>query len=68
MVEILFMLRVSERFCCTDSFACRLRCHAANGEVFSVAFTRTSVRVSAYEDDALLAAVETWADGMPALN
>jgi hypothetical protein len=51
----------------SEAYACRLRCHAANGEVYAVAFTRTSVRVSSYEDDAILAAVETWADGVPAL-
>ena len=52
----------------SETYACRLRCHAANGEVYSVAFTRTSVRVSSYEDDAVLATVETWADSVPALN
>jgi len=51
-----------------ETYACRLRCHAANGEVYSVAFTRTSVRVSSYEDDAILAAIEAWADGVTPLN
>ncbi|WP_298669305.1 hypothetical protein [uncultured Methanofollis sp.] len=51
-----------------EAYTCRLRCHAANGEVYSVAFTRTSVRVSSYEDDNVLAAIETWADGVTALN
>jgi hypothetical protein len=52
----------------SEAYTCRLRCHAANGEVYSVAFTRTSVRVSSYEDDALLATIEAWADGVTALN
>jgi len=50
-----------------EAYACRLRCHAANGEVYSVAFTRTSVRVSSYRDDVVLAVIEAWADGVPAL-
>lgn len=52
----------------SEAYACRLKCHAANGEVYSVAFTRTSVRVSSYEDDSVLATIETWADGVTALN
>jgi hypothetical protein len=51
----------------SEAYTCRLRCHAANGEVYSVAFTRTSVRVSAYENDSALAAIEAWADCVPAL-
>ncbi|QYZ78636.1 hypothetical protein E2N92_03950 [Methanofollis formosanus] len=50
-----------------ESYACRLRCHDANGEVYFVAFTRTSVRISSYEDDAISDAIETWADGVAAL-
>jgi hypothetical protein len=38
-----------------------------DSEVYSVAFTRTSVRVSSYEDDNVLATIETWADGVAAL-
>ena len=52
----------------SEAYACRLKCHAANGEIFSVSFTRTSVRVSAYEDDSILATIETWADGVTVLN
>ncbi|MBP2146257.1 hypothetical protein J2129_001711 [Methanofollis sp. W23] len=50
-----------------ESYACRLRCHDANGEVYFVAFSRTSVRISSYEDDAISDAIETWADGVAAL-
>jgi hypothetical protein len=32
-----------------------------------VAFTRDRVTVSSYSDDAILTAVETWADTVPAL-
>jgi len=51
-----------------DTFTCRLKCHAANGEMFYVSFTRKSVRLTSYEDDAILTTVETWADEVTALN
>ena len=50
-----------------DSFSATLKCHAANGELFTVRFGRESVTVSSYTDDAVLAAVEAWADAVPAL-
>ncbi|MDD4256131.1 MAG: hypothetical protein PHP59_12265 [Methanofollis sp.] len=50
-----------------EAYACRLRCHDPDGEVYAVAFTRTSLRVSSYEDDIVLAVIETWADGVPIL-
>ncbi|MDK2974608.1 MAG: hypothetical protein PWP08_979 [Methanofollis sp.] len=51
-----------------DAFSCQLRCRDATGETYDVAFSRESVRVTSYEDDAVLAVVETWADGVAALN
>jgi hypothetical protein len=50
-----------------DTFSATIRCHDANGELYNVAISRTAVTVSGYEADAILAAVETWADGLPAL-
>ena len=50
-----------------DSYYCQLRCHDPSGETYYVTFTRTKVRVSSYEDDAIRTAVETWADTVPAL-
>jgi hypothetical protein len=50
-----------------DSFSASLRCHAASGEVYTLRLSRTRLTLSSYEDDAVLAAVETWADGLPAL-
>ncbi|MBP2144586.1 hypothetical protein J2129_000040 [Methanofollis sp. W23] len=50
-----------------ETYACRLRCHDANGEIYSVAFTRTSVRVSGFEDIEILRGIEAWADDVPAL-
>jgi hypothetical protein len=52
----------------TDTFSATLKCYAANGETFMVMFGRERVSVSSYEDDAILTVVETWADGVPALE
>jgi hypothetical protein len=50
-----------------ETFSCQLRCHDANGEDYSVTFTRNRVRISSYEDDAILTRIETWADTVAAL-
>ena len=50
-----------------DTFSVTVRCHDANGELYYVAITRSAVKVSAYEVDAILAAVEDWSDAVPAL-
>jgi hypothetical protein len=46
----------------SDTYSCQLKCHDANGEIYYVTFSRETVRVSSYQDDAILAKVETWAD------
>ncbi|MEN6342992.1 MAG: hypothetical protein ABFC89_10610, partial [Methanospirillum sp.] len=51
----------------TDSFSAVVRCHDANGEVYTVTIGRETVTVSSYSADAILAAVENWADAVPAL-
>jgi hypothetical protein len=50
-----------------DTFSCTVKCHASNGENYSITFKRDSVVVSSYEADSILTAVETWADTIPAL-
>jgi hypothetical protein len=50
-----------------DTFSAALRCHDANGETYTVTFGREQIRVSSYSDDAILAAIETWADTKPEL-
>ena len=50
-----------------DSFSAALRCHAASGEVFTLALSRTKVTLSSHEDDAIRSTVENWADAVPAL-
>lgn len=51
----------------SDSFSATLRCHDANGEVYTLGLSRTRVTLSSYEDDAIRTAVEAWADAVPAL-
>ena len=50
-----------------ETFTCQLRCHDPNGEIYIVSFGRDDVRVSSYEDDAILGKVEAWADTVPEL-
>ena len=50
-----------------DTFSATLRCHDANGEIYYVNFARDRLSVTSYSDDAILAKVETWADGVAAL-
>ncbi len=51
-----------------DAFSCQLKCHDPNGETYYVTFSRDSVRISSYQDDAIRTTVETWADGVAALG
>ncbi|MDD1724031.1 MAG: hypothetical protein LUQ07_02750 [Methanospirillum sp.] len=50
-----------------DIFSCTLKCHASNGENYSLTFKRDNMVISNYEADSILTAVETWADTIPAL-
>ena len=50
-----------------DNFTASLKCHAANGEMYVVTFSRQQVSISSYEDDSIRATIETWADGVAAL-
>jgi len=50
-----------------DTFTATIRCHDANGEIYYVGLTREQISVTSYSDDAILAKVETWADGEAAL-
>ncbi len=51
----------------SETYSCALKCHDANGEVYTVTLSRNQVRVSSYSDDAIKGAVETWADTKPEL-
>ena len=48
-------------------FRAILRCHDPNSEIYYVNFARDRLSGMSYSDDAILAKVETWADGVAAL-
>ena len=51
-----------------DSWNVRLKIHDPTGEIYFLTFTRKDLKINSYEADAILAKVETWADGVAALN
>ena len=58
---------VAERNFGGESYYAQLKCHDPSGDDYYVTFTRKTVRISSYQDDAIRTAVETWADAVPAL-
>ena len=50
-----------------ETYSATLKCHDANGEDYTVTFTRKNVTISSYEDAAIVTRVDTWADTKPAL-
>ncbi len=50
-----------------EGYSIQLKCHDANGEDYTVTFTRTTISISSYEDAAIVTRVDTWADTKPAL-
>ena len=57
----------AERNFAGETYYAQLKCHDPSGDDYYVTFTRKTVRISSGEDDAIRTAVETWADGVPAL-
>ena len=57
----------AERNFAGETYYCQLKCHDPSGDDYYVTFTRKTVRISSYQDDAIRTAVETWADAVPAL-
>ncbi len=57
----------AERNFAGETYYAQLRCHDPSGDDYYVTFTRTSVRISSYQDDAIRTTVETWADAVAAL-
>ncbi|MHB8164007.1 MAG: hypothetical protein ACYDDV_06610 [Methanoregula sp.] len=51
-----------------DTFSVTLKCHDPSGETYFVTLSRQQVTLSSYEDDGIRTVVETWADGVTALN
>ncbi len=50
-----------------ETYYAQLKCHDPSGDDYYVTFTRKTVRISSYQDDAIRTAVETWADAVGAL-
>jgi hypothetical protein len=59
---------VAERNFGGESYYCQLKCHDPSGDDYYVTFTRKTVRISSYQDDAIRTAVEDWADAVPELR
>jgi hypothetical protein len=59
---------VAERDFGRESYYAQLKCHDPSGDDYYVTFTRKTVRISSYQDDAIRTAVEDWADAVPELR
>ncbi len=57
----------AERNFAGETYYAQLKCHDPSGDDYYVTFTRKTVRISSYQDDAIRTAVETWADAVGAL-
>ena len=51
-----------------ETYYCQLKCHDLSGDDYYVTFTRKAVRISSYQDDSILDAIEDWADLITALD
>jgi len=51
-----------------ETYYAQLRCHDPSGDDYYVTFTRKTVRLSSYQDDAIRDAVEAWADTVGTLE
>jgi hypothetical protein len=50
-----------------ESYSVSIKCHDPNGEDYTVTFTRKTITVSTYEDNAIVTRVNTWANTKPSL-
>ncbi len=51
-----------------ETYYAQLKCHDPSGDDYYVTFTRKTVRISSYQDDAIKEKIETWADLVPVLE
>ena len=51
-----------------ETYSCQLKCRDPSGDDYYITFTRKSVRVSSYQDDSILDAIEDWADAITELD
>ena len=77
IAELLTTTAITQAYCADatanrnsakDSWNVRLKIHDPAGELYYLSFTRKDLKISSYEADAILAKVDTWADGVTALN
>ena len=51
-----------------ETYYAQLKCHDPSGDDYYVTFTRKTVRLSSYQDEAIRAKVEAWADTVTSLD
>jgi len=51
-----------------ETYYAQLKCHDPSGDDYYVTFTRKTVRISSYQDEAIRTRVETWADTVGTLE
>jgi len=51
-----------------ETYYAQLRCHDPSGDDYYLTFTRKTLRISSYQDEAIRSKVETWADSVGALD
>ena len=51
----------------SETYSATLKCSDPNGEIYNITIGRERISLTSYEDDAIRAKVETWADSIPAL-
>ncbi len=51
-----------------ETYYAQLRCHDPSGDDYYLTFTRKTLRLSSYQDEAIREAVETWADAVASLD
>ena len=51
-----------------ETYYAQLKCHDPTGDDYYVTFTRKTVRISSYQDEAIRNTVEAWADTVTSLD
>ena len=51
-----------------ETYYAQLRCHDPSGDDYYLTFTRKTLRLSSYQDEAIRDTVETWADAVASLD
>ncbi len=51
-----------------ETYYAQLKCHHTSGDHYYLTFTRKTLRLSSYQDDAIRITVEDWADNIGTLD